>query len=154
MAKIEYKPEIDGLRTIAVLSAILYHINPVWLPSGFVGVDIFLVISGYLITNIIIKSYDNDSSNIVDFYSRRIKRIIPLTYFLLIAILICGWFLSYPATYREESKSVISALYFLANIRFSSMENYFNSADDNPLLHLWSLSLEEQFYFLWPLFIW
>jgi peptidoglycan/LPS O-acetylase OafA/YrhL len=150
---LKYKPEIDGLRTFAVLSVILYHINPLWLPSGFIGVDIFLVISGFLITNIIIKSNKSRNFGIIDFYSKRIKRIIPLTYFLLIAIMLLGWFLSYPVAYRAESNSVLSALYFIANIRFSLMGSYFNSAEDNPLLHLWSLSMEEQFYFIWPIFI-
>ncbi|MCQ9104486.1 acyltransferase family protein [Vibrio alginolyticus] len=154
MSNIKYKPEIDGLRTLAVFSVIIYHINPLWLPSGFVGVDIFLVISGFLITNIILKSNESKSFSVIDFYSRRVKRIIPLTYLILTVILTVGWFLSYPAIYRAESNSVLSALYFLANIRFSLMGNYFNSADDNPLLHLWSLSLEEQFYFIWPIFIW
>lgn len=153
MNQIKYRNEIDGLRTLAVLSVILYHVNPKWIPSGFIGVDIFLVISGYLITNIIVKSSELGKFYISDFYSRRIKRIMPLTYVVLFSILLSGWFLSYPNVYRSESNSVFSALYFLANIRFSLMGNYFTSAEDNPLLHLWSLSLEEQFYFIWPLCI-
>jgi len=153
MAKIKYRPEIDGLRTAAVFAVIIYHINSDWLPSGFVGVDVFLVISGFLITSIILKSHDTNDFSIMNFYIRRIKRIIPLTYAVIISILIFGWFLSYPIAYRAESNSAISALYFIANIRFALMGDYFQSASDNPLLHLWSLSLEEQFYFVWPLFI-
>lgn len=153
MIKINYKPEIDGLRTIAVLAVIIYHINSNILPSGFVGVDIFLVISGYLITNIIIKSYEKNDFSIYSFYIRRIKRFIPLTYFVLISILLAGYFLSYPAVYRAEASSSLSALYFIANLRFALLGNYFNPSTDNPLLHLWSLSLEEQFYFIWPLII-
>ena len=86
MASVTYKPEIDGLRAIAVLSVIIYHINSNILPSGFVGVDIFLVISGYLITSIIIKSYKEHEFSLYSFYIRRIKRIIPLTYFVLLCI--------------------------------------------------------------------
>lgn len=153
MASVTYKPEIDGLRAIAVLSVIIYHINSNILPSGFVGVDIFLVISGYLITSIIIKSYKEHEFSLYSFYIRRIKRIIPLTYFVLLCILLVGWFLSYPTAYRAEANSSLSALYFLANLRFALLGNYFTPSNDNPLLHLWSLSLEEQFYFIWPLVI-
>lgn len=148
-----YKPEIDGLRTLAVMSVIFYHINPSWLPSGFIGVDIFLVISGFLITGIILKANEQQNFSIVEFYARRIKRIIPLTYTLIVVILIAGWFLSYPAFYRAESNSAISALYFLANFRFALLGNYFIALNDSPLLHLWSLSVEEQFYFIWPILI-
>ena len=153
MTEKSYKPEIDGLRAIAVISVLLYHIEPDILPSGFIGVDIFLVISGYLITRIIIKSRVEHDFFLYSFYMKRVKRILPLTYCVIIFILFTGWFLSYPTLYRAEANSTLSALYFVANLRFATMGNYFSPSNDNPLLHLWSLSLEEQFYFIWPLII-
>ncbi|MEZ9779140.1 acyltransferase family protein [Vibrio cyclitrophicus] len=146
MSAVKFRPDIDTMRAFAVISVIIYHFNENILPGGFVGVDIFLVISGFLITKILI----SPDRKLSDFYLKRIKRILPLTYVVIISSLIVGYFYSSPNIYLAESNTAISALLFLANIRFSLMGNYFQGLDSSPLLHLWSLSLEEQFYVLWP----
>ena len=151
MTTLNYRQDIDGLRFLAIMPVVLYHLNPSLMPSGYIGVDVFLVISGYLISNIIISATAEGSFSLQQFYVRRIKRILPLCYVVIFTTLIAGWVLSFPATYRMEANSAISALFFLANVRFAITTDYFNPSQDAPLLHLWSLSLEEQFYFILPL---
>ncbi len=151
---LKYRSDIDGLRAIAVLSVILFHINAQWMPGGFLGVDIFFVISGYLITLILTKEVDETHKiNISNFYKRRIKRIIPALLFVLIPTFLVGLFFLIPTDLLALSKSMIWAFFSTANIYFfSSVDTGYFSLGSNelPLLHLWSLGVEEQFYILWP----
>ena len=151
---IKYRSDIDGLRAIAVLSVILFHINKTWIPGGFLGVDIFFVISGYLITLILIKEVDETRKiNIINFYKRRIKRIMPALLFVLIPTFLTGFLILAPDDLLALSKSMIWSFFSAANIYFfSSIDTgYFaEGSSELPLLHLWSLGVEEQFYILWP----
>ena len=153
MKQFAYQKEIDGLRAVAVLAVLIFHLFPDWLPSGFIGVDVFLVISGYLITSIILYKISTEQFSLNDFYKRRIKRILPITYITILLTLGLGYFLSSPIDFRSEANSAISALFYVSNFRFALMDNYFTNELNNPLIHLWSLSLEEQFYFLWPMIL-
>lgn len=151
---IKYRGDIDGLRAIAVLSVILFHIDKDWVPGGFLGVDIFFVISGYLITLILAKEvHETDKINIVNFYKRRIKRIIPALLFVLLPTFLAGLLLFTPDDLLALSKSMVWSFFSAANIYFfSSIDTgYFaEGSSELPLLHLWSLGVEEQFYILWP----
>ncbi len=151
---IKYRSDIDGLRALAVLSVILFHINSKWIPGGFLGVDIFFVISGYLITLILIKEVESTNKiNIVNFYKRRVKRIVPALLFVLIPTFIVGFLLFAPNDLLALSKSMVWSFFSAANIYFfSSIDTGYFAAGSSelPLLHLWSLGVEEQFYILWP----
>jgi peptidoglycan/LPS O-acetylase OafA/YrhL len=153
-----YRPEIDGLRAIAVLPVILFHAGIPYFSGGFVGVDVFFVISGYLITTIILKKLAEGSFSFLDFYERRIRRIFPALFTVLLTCIPFAWATMTPEQYERFSKNLISVVFFFSNIRLWKEQDYFSpSAEENPLLHTWSLSLEEQFYFLFPLlmfFIW
>lgn len=151
----DYRPEIDGLRAIAVMMVVGYHAFPELIPGGFVGVDVFFVISGYLISNIIFKELQRGKFDFLDFFSRRIRRIFPALILILIACLIVGWFLLWAEEYLQLSKHTLSAATFTSNIIFWLEAGYFdNAAEVKPLLHLWSLAIEEQFYLIWPLLVW
>jgi peptidoglycan/LPS O-acetylase OafA/YrhL len=152
MSKLAYQPHIDGLRAVAVLSVLIYHINNDWLPGGFVGVDVFFVISGYLITNIITKSISENNFSIKIFYTRRIKRILPV-YFLVSSVsIVFSWLLFFPRDFIDFSNSLLSSTFFVSNYYFWNTSGYFSSAIElKPLVHTWSLSVEEQFYVFWPL---
>ncbi len=151
---IKYRSDIDGLRALAVLSVIVFHINSKWIPGGFLGVDIFFVISGYLITLILTKEVASTNKvNIVNFYKRRIKRIIPALLFVLIPTFLAGFLFFAPDNLLALSKSMVWAFFSAANIYFfSSIDTGYFAAGSSelPLLHLWSLGVEEQFYILWP----
>ena len=159
----KYRPEIDGLRAIAVLSVILYHAGfevnfneklYKVLPGGFLGVDIFYVISGYLITYLILERIKNNSFSFFNFYERRARRLLP-TLFVVIAIsIIAGWIFMMPGQMKDLSGSAISSLFFLSNFWFWMTDNYFAETSSlKPLLHTWSLSIEEQFYLIFPPFL-
>jgi len=151
----KYRPDIDGLRAIAVLSVILYHAAPGRLPAGFIGVDIFFVISGFLISSIVIKSLHNDRFSLINFYSRRIKRIFPALLVVLTACLGICFFLLTDNELKELSKHIAAGAGFVTNIVLWTESGYFDqSANFKPMLHLWSLGIEEQFYILWPLLLW
>ncbi len=145
-----YRSEIDGLRAIAVLAVVIFHINPTFLPGGFIGVDIFFVISGFLITKIIFKQINDGEFNLSNFYLKRIKRLLPLFFSVAIVSLILGYFLLYPSIYKVLSRDVIASNLFLANVMASISGNYFDADKVKPLLHLWSLAVEEQFYIIFP----
>lgn len=150
-----YRPDIDGLRAIAVLAVVLYHLRPSWLPGGFLGVDVFFVISGYLITSIIQIGIDNREFSVAGFYERRIRRIIPAFFFLLFVLTaVCCWRLL-PAELLAYGKSVQYSILSLSNFHFlNSSLDYFNDGGATvPLLHTWSLGVEEQFYFIFPFFL-
>ncbi len=149
-----YRPDIDGLRAIAVSTVLVYHAFPTALPGGFVGVDIFFAISGYLITGIIVDALRGDRFSLADFYSRRIRRIFPALTLVLVSVLTAGWFLLYADDYARVGQHVAAGAAFLSNIELWNESSYFDvSADLKPLLHLWSLGVEEQFYLVWPLLL-
>ena len=150
----DYRPEVDGLRAVAVLPVILFHAGIGGFEGGFVGVDIFFVISGYLITRIILGDISADSFSIAKFYERRIRRILPAYFVVILATLIAGWFILLPSEYIGLGKSVVAATAFASNIYFWRTSDYFSpAAEELPLLHMWSLSIEEQFYVFFPLFV-
>jgi peptidoglycan/LPS O-acetylase OafA/YrhL len=147
-----YRADIDGLRGVAVLCVLGYHASHALLPGGFVGVDIFFVISGYLISSIIFKGLQQGRFSFQDFYSRRIARIFPSLILLLAAVLAFGWHALIRDDYRQLAKHAAAGASFIANFADWRESGYFNSvADFKPLLHLWSLGVEEQFYIVWPI---
>lgn len=147
-----YRPDIDGLRAIAVIGVVLFHLNPVWLPGGFVGVDVFFVISGYLISLILLAEYSRGEFSYSRFYARRIRRLFPALLLVLLAVVVFGWFALLSDEYELLGKHISSAAIFLANFRLMGEAGYFDVASHlKPLLHLWSLAVEEQFYILWPI---
>ncbi len=154
MKKTSYFPDIDGLRAIAILLVLLYHAFPHFLTGGFVGVDVFFVISGYLITSIIIKELDDKKFKFVDFYSRRIVRLFPALLLLFITLVLFGKIYLLPPEFQQLGDHITAGSLFSANFQLLSESGYFDTiADSKLLLHLWSLSIEEQFYILWPLFL-
>ena len=151
----KYRADIDGLRAIAVLAVVAFHAFPNGLKGGFIGVDIFFVISGFLISTIIIGSLERGSFSFVEFYARRIKRIFPALLLVLTACFVFGWFALLADEYKQLGKHIAGGAGFVANFMFWQESGYFdNAADTKPLLHLWSLGIEEQFYIVWPLLLW
>lgn len=150
-----YRPDIDGLRALAVMLVVIYHAFPAWLPGGFIGVDIFFVISGYLISSIIFKSLANGQFSFADFYTRRIRRIFPALFLVLAACYALGWNTLPAPEYQQLGKHIAAGAAFVANFALWRESGYFDSdALSKPLLHLWSLGIEEQFYIVWPLLLW
>ncbi len=150
----EYRREIDGLRALAVLPVILFHAGFVPFSGGFVGVDVFFVISGYLITTIILEQLGQGSFSLAGFYERRARRILPALYFVMLCTLPFAWFTMVPVELIEYSKSLIAVPLFVSNVVFWLDAGYFQTASElKPLLHTWSLSVEEQYYVLFPLFM-
>lgn len=146
-----YRPEIDGLRAISVLAVILYHAGAGWLSGGFVGVDVFFVISGFLITSIIAQSLEQKQFSYLSFYARRAKRLLPAAITLLLATVVFGALILSPEKYYELAKSAVYANLFMANIWFMEHSGYFDTSTQiSPLVHMWSLAVEEQFYFIYP----
>ncbi|PJJ21882.1 peptidoglycan/LPS O-acetylase OafA/YrhL [Janthinobacterium sp. 67] len=147
-----YRADIDGLRAVAVLAVILHHAWPNWFVSGFIGVDVFFVISGYLITSIILMQLEAGKFSIADFY---VRRIFPALVLVLFATLLFGWVVLLHGEFRQIGKHIAAGGGFVANLVFWSEAGYFDSSGTSkPLLHLWSLGVEEQFYLLWPLILW
>ena len=150
-----YRADIDGLRALAVIAVIVFHTFPKLLPGGFVGVDIFFVISGYLITQLILSDLDRGSFSIASFYARRIRRIFPALIVVLAAAFALGWYLLLPAELVSFEKNLLASVLFSANLMLLSEVGYFDlAAHVKPLLHLWSLGIEEQFYLVWPWLLW
>jgi peptidoglycan/LPS O-acetylase OafA/YrhL len=151
----KYRPDIDGLRAIAVLSVVIFHAFPNTLKSGFIGVDIFFVISGYLISSIIFENIDRSSFSFAQFYGRRIKRIFPALTLVLLSCLVFGWFGLLGDEFKQLGKHAAAGAGFVSNFFLWQEVGYFNNAaETKPLLHLWSLAIEEQFYIFWPLLVW
>ena len=150
---IRYRADVDGLRALAVLLVFAYHLKMPFLTGGFVGVDVFFVISGFLITGIVIRAIDDGKFSFLDFFNRRIKRIVPNVFVVSVCALIAGWFILLPNDYDSFIKSLVSTSIYAANIFFwKETGAYFaSSSEEMPLLHMWSLAVEEQYYFLWPL---
>ncbi len=150
-----YRLDIEGLRAIAVLAVVGFHVSPNWVTGGFVGVDIFFVISGFLITHNIHTSLINNSFRLSDFYSRRVRRIFPALSLVLIFTATIGWFYFLALEYKTLGKHLMGASSFLENVLYFSEKGYFDESSLNkPLLQLWSLGIEEQFYLFWPVLLW
>ncbi len=150
----KYRAEIDGLRALAVLPVILFHAGFEWFSGGFVGVDVFFVISGYLITTIIISEMAEGKFSIVNFYERRARRILPALFFVMAACLPFAWLWLEPNDLKGFGKSLIAVSTFSSNILFWRESGYFDAAAElKPLLHTWSLAVEEQYYILFPIFL-
>ena len=146
-----YRADIDGLRAVAVVAVIVFHFFPRALPGGFVGVDIFFVISGYLISQIIIGGLETEAFSVAGFYARRVRRLFPALILVLAASLAFGWTALFRAEYAQLGEHAVAGAAFLANFAFWSESGYFDKAAiAKPLLHLWSLGVEEQFYIFWP----
>ena len=151
---IKYRPDIDGLRAIAVLSVVVFHFQNAILPGGFVGVDVFFTISGYLMTGIILSSIQDNSFSIFRFYLSRAKRILPALSLLCATLMIIGWFLLPPLNYMALGKHALSSVLFVSNFVYWQESGYFDAeSHEKWLLHTWSLSTEWQFYILFPIFI-
>ncbi|MDR1311292.1 MAG: acyltransferase [Burkholderiaceae bacterium] len=150
-----YRPDIDGLRAIAVLLVIGFHAFPFRVKGGFIGVDIFFVISGYLIATIIFNGLENGSFSFFSFYVRRIRRIYPTLLAVFIASLAFAWFALLPDEYRQLGKHIAGGAGFISNFVLWRESGYFDVAGETkPLLHLWSLGIEEQFYIVFPFLLW
>jgi peptidoglycan/LPS O-acetylase OafA/YrhL len=151
----KYRADIDGLRAIAVLSVVGFHAFPDWIKGGFIGVDIFFIMSGYLITSIIFDNLKNEHFSFIEFYSRRIRRIFPALLLILIACYAFGWFVLLASEFSQLGTHIEAASWFISNFALWKESGYFdNASDTKPLLHLWSLAIEEQFYIVWPLLLW
>ena len=155
----KYRPDIDGLRALAVLSVVAFHAFPglaaYGLSGGFIGVDVFFVISGFLISTIIFENLDKGTFSFTEFYSRRITRIFPALLLVLIASYAFGWFALLADEYKQLGMHIAAGAGFFSNFALWNEAGYFdNSSETKPLLHLWSLGIEEQFYIIWPLLLW
>lgn len=147
-----YRADIDGLRALAIILVLLYHVFPAVVKGGFIGVDVFFVISGFLISGIILNDLKNESFSFLTFYSRRIQRILPVLLVVIASSLLLGWIFLLPTEFKELGKHVAGGVGFAANFTLWSDAGYFDALPElKPLLHLWSLGVEEQFYLLWPL---
>ncbi len=150
-----YRPDIDGLRALAVLAVVFFHAFPARMPGGFIGVDVFFVISGYLISGIIFKELAGGEFSFIHFYSRRARRIFPALFLVLLASCAVGWVVLLADEYALLGKHVAAGAGFIQNLVLWAESGYFDQAADlKPLLHLWSLGVEEQFYIFWPLILW
>jgi len=151
MSQFKYRPEIDGLRAIAVLPVVLFHAN-LGFTGGYVGVDVFFVISGYLISALILKEMEAKTFSMGNFWERRIRRIFPAALAMVAVTIIAAWFLLLPSQSIVFGRSVWAQAVMLANVRFWRNSGYFSGeAETNPLLHTWSLAVEEQFYVVFPI---
>jgi hypothetical protein len=151
----KYRADIDGLRAIAVLSVVGFHAFPSLIAGGFFGVDIFFVISGFLISTIILSNLERGTFSFIEFYIRRIRRIFPALLVVLAASFCVGWFVLLPDEYKQLGKHIAGGAGFISNYLFWAESGYFdNASETKPMLHLWSLGIEEQFYIIWPLLLW
>jgi peptidoglycan/LPS O-acetylase OafA/YrhL len=149
-----YRPDIDGLRGVAVLAVVANHFQPGRVTGGFVGVDVFFVISGFLITGILIQQLQAGTFSLADFYARRVRRLFPALSLVLLVSFIAGWFLLDPIALTDLGANAAAGAGFVSNLLLWSQTGYFDpEAQAKPMLHLWSLGIEEQYYALWPLFL-
>ena len=150
----KYRPEIDGLRALAIIPVILFHAGFVLFGGGFVGVDVFFVISGYLITTILIEDLENKRFSILNFYERRVRRILPALFVVMLVTVALAWMWMIPSQMAQFSRSVLSTSLFFSNVLFWHETGYFKTpGQEKPLLHTWSLAVEEQYYVLFPIFL-
>jgi peptidoglycan/LPS O-acetylase OafA/YrhL len=149
-----FREDINGLRAIAVIAVVIFHFNPSWLSGGFAGVDVFFVISGYLMTRIILTKLEHNSFSVIGFYKARAQRIVPALAALCIVLLVFGWFYLTPTDYQELAKHISSSISFFSNIVYWREAGYFDlSSHKKWLLHTWSLSAEWQFYIIYPVIL-
>ena len=150
-----YRPDIDGLRAVAILSVVIFHVFPDRLKGGFVGVDIFFVISGFLISSIIFRSLQRGDFSFTEFYAQRARRIFPALILVLAVSFAFGWFSLLPDQFKQLGKHMAAGAGFVQNFVLWNEAGYFDTASElKPLMHLWSLAIEEQFYLIYPLLIW
>ena len=153
-----YRPDIDGLRAIAVLAVVIFHAFPKFIVGGFIGVDIFFVISGYLISSILFSNLENNNFSILTFYKKRILRIYPSLLIVMMVSFIFSWFVLFPSEYMQLGKHMAGGAAFVSNFILWGESGYFDlGSTSKPFLHLWSLAIEEHFYIFWPLllaFVW
>jgi len=149
-----YRADIDGLRAVAVLSVLGYHAFPNWISGGFVGVDVFFIISGFLISSILLSSLERGTFSLITFYVRRILRIFPALLVVLVTCFVVGWFGLLASEFTQLGKHIAAGAGFISNLALWRETGYFDkAAESKPLLHLWSLGIEEQFYIVWPLLL-
>jgi peptidoglycan/LPS O-acetylase OafA/YrhL len=153
MSQSEYRPDVDGLRAIAVLAVVAFHAAPGLVPGGFAGVDVFFVISGFLISGIVLSGLSRERFSFVDFYARRVNRIFPALIVMLATVWAFGWLVLLPEEYQLLGRHVASGAAFAENLILYRDVNWYFGATMTPLIHLWSLGVEEQFYLFWPLFL-
>ena len=154
MSSLKYRSDIDGLRAVAVISVFVFHFFPSLIPGGFIGVDIFFVISGFLITSIILRESMQGKFTITNFYKKRVIRIFPALLTVLCATYLYGWFFIVGSDFASLGKHIFGGAFFISNILLWKESGYFDASSQlKPLLHLWSLGIEEQFYLFWPLLL-
>lgn len=152
--RVQYRPHIDGLRTVAIVPVVLFHLDIALFGGGFVGVDVFFVISGFLITSLIVEEIATDRFSLWNFYKRRALRILPAFLVVILAVLAASWLLLFPDETRGLGRSAVAAALFVANIHFWRRSGYFDpELESAPLLHTWTLSVEEQYYIFLPIFL-
>ena len=148
------RKEVNGLRALAVISVILFHADFTFFSGGYIGVDVFFVISGYLITQLIIKEIKIGTFSLLKFYERRARRLLPALFFVILVSIFISLLFMPSFNYQNFSKSIISVVFFISNIFFYKQSGYFSeNSNETPLLHTWSLSVEEQFYIFFPLLL-
>ena len=154
MTALAYRPDIDGLRTVAIVPVVLFHAGVPFMAGGYVGVDVFFVLSGYLMSAIILREMDAGTFSLLKFYERRARRILPALLFVIAGTLAASAFILLPLAYARLGESMIAAILFYSNVHFFLNSGYFSAAAEfEPLLHTWSLAVEEQFYIVFPLFL-
>ena len=151
----DYRPDIDGLRALAIIPVVIFHAFPTLMPGGFVGVDIFFVISGFLISGILLQALQRGTFTFAGFYANRIRRLFPALLVVLAACFAVGWFFLLPDEYAQLGKHMVGAASYMENFVLRREAGYFDIKSSlKPLVHLWSLGIEEQFYLTYPLFLW
>ena len=148
----KHRPDIDGLRAVAIVPVVLFHAGLTVFSGGYVGVDVFFVISGYLITSLILHDLKNDEFSFIEFWMRRARRILPALFVVVMFTLVAGWIVLFPTAYRDLGRSAMTQSFFASNVFFWLKSGYFAApSETKPLLHTWSVSVEEQFYLFIPL---
>jgi peptidoglycan/LPS O-acetylase OafA/YrhL len=150
-----YRPDVDGLRAVAIISVVAYHAFPRLMPGGFVGVDVFFVISGFLISGILLQALQTSTFSFPGFYANRVRRLFPALLLVLAACFVFGWLFLLPDEYANLGKHMVGAMSYIENFVLRRETGYFDTRSTlKPLMHLWSLGIEEQFYVTYPLFLW